>query len=1350
MDGDSGPKLEQGELLAMGSLEDELDFDDSLLNAVARTAPPSRNPAVGDWLGGPDGHRFKILERLGGGGMGCVYRAWDEQLHRKVALKFLLTRRDDAQMVALLRQEARVIAQLDHENIIRLFDVGEWQPDSEVTRFPFLVMESLEGESLAELLERERPGLRSTLRFLAEVAAGLAHAHAQHVIHRDLKPSNIFLTQEGRVKLLDFGLAHLLEAERSSRHSLPMSGTPVYMAPEQWRGDWQDERTDLWAVGVVFYELLTGELPFPDVSFVQLRARVTSAEPMPSVREHHPELPWEVAVLVDTALAKSPSKRFQTAQELYQEVCELEEHLGFRRQPGSAPLPQRRQVTLLACTLVGLEDTGASPPDSEDVGELEAAFHQACALTIQQAGGYLSMSVGNEVLACFGYPHVHEEDAENAVRTGLQLAGHVPEDIRKRLSQRFLQPLAVKVGLHTDVVMVEERTLGTQGQVLTFQGAAPEMVRRLAMQAEPGTVWSSGTTWELVQGAFEAEALPPQAFPLLSGTVNLSVHQVRCERPAVSRFDRKQLISGLTPLVGRERELGELLARWTRARSGQGGGVLLSGEPGIGKSRLIQELGARAAAQGSLWLRFQCWSQGSTSALRPIIELLRHSLREVAPEQRCGVLEAQLEELGLSLEARKLLVSLLMPVLPDLPVLGLSPERRKEATLEALVTLLLRLATRQPVLAVLEDLHWADPSTLELLGRILRRVEGAPVLVVLSARPEFHPPWPSPLGLQTLTLERLSMEESALLVRRTARGQPLPEELVAGLVARTEGIPLFAEEMARLFLGHGAVSGASAVPHTIPLTLQELLLARLDRLPSRLKSLAQLAAVAGRGFNQELLIRLTPRGEATLLRDLEGLVGAELLRPRVGSTGPGYEFRHALFQEAAYQSLPRSTRRKHHRSIAQALVEHFPSLVEEQPEVLAHHYTEAGEVEPAIHSWSRAGELASRRLANEEAIRHLTFALELLRGLPDSPRRTGQELKLLLTLGVPLVQVQGYGSPEAKRIHVRAQELLRAGGETLAHLELPYWSLHAYHFSRANYSLAREVAEFVVGLGQRQHDPELLAQGYRMMSLLSIIWGRLREAQDYSWKAEECSDFDLERHRAVAARQWVNPRVAALAYSYVYQTMFDRPGEAARYERETMDLALRIGHAHTTAFALIQLAVGSHFGEDAQGVLRWTEVAGRLADENRFRMWRAWAVLIQSWGLAALGRPQEGLRLMREASEFLRTSGILAYQFNYNLGIRADILLRLGQPREALATLDEALEWLEAVGERFYEAELYRLRGEALRRLGREEEARENFLQALRSAQAQGASAFERKARQALGLRPLSESPAWVPVHESG
>jgi class 3 adenylate cyclase/tetratricopeptide (TPR) repeat protein len=1331
MEGEYGPELSGSDLLSKDSEREEEDFDDSLLKAVARPAPMLRKPKVGEWLGGKGGHRFQILELLGGGAMGCVFRAWDEHLHRRVALKFLLPKRADEETAALLHQEARAIAQLDHENIVRIFDASDWHTGRETVGLPFLVMECLEGESLASLLRREQPELRRTLRILGEVAAGLAHAHGQHIIHRDLKPSNVFITREGRVKLLDFGLAHLLGSGILSPSFLLSAGTPAYMAPEQWKGEGQDERTDLWAAGVVLYELLTGEIPYHEFSLDQLRAQVTSPEPVPSVLERRPDLPWEIAALVGTALAKSPSQRFQTAQELCQELCELEEHFGFQRPAVTSPL-QRRQVTLLACSLAGPANL-ASEPDREDLGELEAAFHQACAAAIQQRGGYLSLSGGNEVLACFGYPQVHEEDAESAVRTGLHLARHLPEEIQRRLMQRFPHPLAVKVGLHTATVALERSSLGARGQELALRGEALQVVTSLAKQAEPGTVWLSGTTWELVQGAFETQALGKRAFPWLSGTKHLDVHQVQREGPAVSRFDRKHLAGGLLPLVGRERQLEELLARWKQAQEGLAGGVLMYGEPGIGKSRLIREVGERVAAEGGLWLQCQCWSTLSTSALRPVIELLQHFLQEVPPEQRWSVLQERLGRLDLSSEAVHLLSSLLLLVPSGLPVMQLSAERRKEVTLEALVTLLRRVAAKRPVLAVVEDLHWADPSTLALLGCLLRDLEGMRVLLVLSARPEFYPPWSPRSGLHELKLARLPMFQIATVVRQATRGQMLPEEVVTQLAARTDGIPLFAEELARLMLGQSSASDSATVPHTIPLTLQELLLARLDRLPSRLRSLAQLGAVVGPSFSQALLAQLTSRSETALHRDLEGLVAADLLQQRAESTGPSYQFRHALLQEVAYQSLPRSTRRKHHRHIPLALLERFPEVVEAQPEVLAHHYSEAGDVEAAIRSWTRAGELASQRPAYEEAVRHLTHSLRLLRSLPESPERSGQELKLLLTLGVPLVQVQGYGSPEAVRTHARAQELFRAGGETMARLELPYWGLYAYHFSRANYSQARELAEHIVGLGQRRQDPELLAQGYRMMSLISMIWGQLHDAQAYARRAEDCSDFDLERHRAAAAKQWVNPRVAALSYGSVYQSMLDQPSEACRYGGEALELAWRIGQPHTIAFALLQVTIGYHFREDAQGVLKRAQEAARLADEHRFRMWRAWAAPLQSWAMATLGQPREGLSLMRKAIEYLRASGILAYQFHYNLGILADIHLRLGQPRAALATLDKALARLDAVGERFYEAELSRLRGEALRRIGLEEAARESFLQAIRVARAHGAVAFERKAMEALG-----------------
>ncbi|HEX8821366.1 MAG TPA: protein kinase, partial [Archangium sp.] len=418
-------------------LEDS-DFGDELTRAVSQGPALLRTPKCGERLGGTDGRRFEIHEQLGGGAMGRVFRAWDGRLRREVALKFLLPNEqlEEERLLALLQQEAQAIAQLAHANIVRLFDASEWVGASWEPRIPFLVMEYLEGESLSEVLRREgRLELRRALDLLTGIAAGLAHAHAHHVIHRDLKPSNVLLTREGEVKLLDFGLAWLLEEGTShGEDDLPTAGTPAYMAPEQWGGGEQDERTDLWSAGVILHEMLTGEALYPFATLQELRERVLSPEPVPSVRERHPELPREVEPLLAMLLAKDPDRRYQTAQEFGEELRELVERLGLRTKAPRHVAPERRQVTLVSCRLTGLGGL-ANTLDAEDLGEVEEALHQVCTELVQQRGGTIALYLGDEVLACFGYPAVREEDAEHAVQVGLTLARELPAFLHHTLPQ---------------------------------------------------------------------------------------------------------------------------------------------------------------------------------------------------------------------------------------------------------------------------------------------------------------------------------------------------------------------------------------------------------------------------------------------------------------------------------------------------------------------------------------------------------------------------------------------------------------------------------------------------------------------------------------------------------------------------------------------------------------------------------------------------------------------------------------------------------------------------------------------------------------------------------------------------
>ncbi len=976
----------------------ESDFEDSFLREVATAAPRTklRRLFPGERLGGSDGRRFEIIDRLGEGTMGQVFRAHDAELQRVVALKFLFP---SEELAGMGLREARAIARLDHENILRIFDVSEWRDGPGEPPVSFLVMECLQGESLAELLRRERKlELRRALKLMHGVAAGLAHAHEHHIVHRDLKPSNVFITRQGPVKLLDFGLAWLApKGTASVLQELPSAGTPSHMAPEQWRGEQVDERTDIWAAGVMLYELLTGERPYPDLRADALREKVLSPEPVPSLRERHPELPWELESLLAVALAKDPGKRLLSAQELREELRELEEHLRPGRGGQRSVAPQRRQVTLVSCRLAGLSAL-AEQWDSEDFGELEATFHRVASQVIQRHGGSITLCIGDEVLACFGYPVIKEGDSESAVRAGLELPKAVRQALRARPGSS--PELAVQVGIDTDLVMFDDIPPELRGRTPTIQGQAPRIAAWLGRQAGPDQVVLGPSTYSLVKRAFDTVPLGARAF---DGRRTLEVHRVLRSRVVVIRFERTHAGEDrLSPLVGRERELRLLLDAWRRTREGQGGYVLVSGEAGIGKSRLMQELRERVLPEQPLLLTLQCWSQFSASALHPVIEALQRLwLRpELSPQENLRALELRLRERGLTPVQVGLLASLVsLPVAEDSPHLRLTPQRQKEEMMATLAALPMHQEFDRPVLVVVEDLHWADPSTLQLLGFLLEFVHRLRVLLVLSARPEFRPPWGQHPHFQLMALERLSAACTERLVKEVARGQRLPDTVVMQLVARTDGIPLFVEEMTRVILEGGAAAA-------IPLTLQELLLARLDALPRRQKQLAQLCAAVGRSFSQALLALLTGLTDTALRRDLAGLVAAGLLQPWDEDSEPGYQFRHALFQEAALQALPRGARRQYHQRIAQALEERTVKPAG----LLAYHYLAAHDEAKGLEYTRIAARAAKRQYANDEAIQHYHRALEVLSTAEHLPRAGVLEdtRQLTLELAQTLLQAGHY------------------------------------------------------------------------------------------------------------------------------------------------------------------------------------------------------------------------------------------------------------------------------------------------------------------------------------------------------
>jgi class 3 adenylate cyclase len=634
-----------------------------------------------------------------------------------------------------------------------------------------------------------------------------------------------------------------------------------------------------------------------------------------------------------------------------------EDHPSLLASPAAPPPDaERRQLTVLFCDLVD-STVLARQLDPEELREVVRAYQEACAKVIARFEGHIAQYLGDGLLVYFGYPQAHEDDAQRAVRAGLGMV-EVVGQLNTRLGQKWDVQLAVRLGCHTGLVVVGEVGGGTRQEQLAL-GETPNLAARLQGLAAPNTLVISAATWQLLRGFFACQSL---GTPLLKGFAEpLEVYQVLSESTARSRLEAVGSI-GLTPLVGREQEVALLMERWAQVKEGVGQVVLLSGEAGIGKSRLVQVLTEHVAAEPQAWLTpCQCSPYYHNTALYPMIDLLERVAlrfdREEAPPQKLGKLEGFVVQHGLPLaEAVPLLATLLsLPLPTDYAPLTTSLARQKQQTLQALLTILLRIAAQQPVLFVMEDLHWVDPSTLEFLSLLVDQGPTARILTLLTFRPDFSPPWTGRAHLTQLTLPRLPRQQVAELTGRVAHGKALPPEVVAQVVAKTDGVPLFVEELTKMVLESGLLQeheeryalAGPLPPLAIPATLHDSLMARLDRLAT-VKALAQLGATLGREFAYELLQAVAPWDEGTLQQGLHQLVEAEFLYQQGLPPQATYRFKHALIQDAAYQSLLRSTRQRYHQHIAQVVEERFPERCETQPELLAHHYTEAGLGERAV------------------------------------------------------------------------------------------------------------------------------------------------------------------------------------------------------------------------------------------------------------------------------------------------------------------------------------------------------------------------------------------------------------------
>jgi class 3 adenylate cyclase/tetratricopeptide (TPR) repeat protein len=776
--------------------------------------------------------------------------------------------------------------------------------------------------------------------------------------------------------------------------------------------------------------------------------------------------------------------------------------------PSPQPLAERRQLTVMFIDLVG-STTLSQQLDPEDYHARVQAYQSVCSQVIARYEGYIAQYLGDGVLGYFGYPAAHEDDAVRAARAGLEIISAIQEQVPSPLVGEHVlraseggqgegtsgkeRKLQVRIGIHTGPVVVAEIGTGVRTEQLAL-GETPNIAARIQGQANPDEVMISAATYRLVEGLFEAE---DRGQPDLKGIATpLTLYHVVKESEVHSRFE-VVVRKGLTPLIGREHEFGLLRERWERVRDGAGQVVLLSGEPGIGKSRLVEALKEAIEHECARCLELRCSPYAQNSALQPIIEYLQRTL-QFQPEDST---EKKLQKLivgahsraPLQPEAIPLLAAVLsLPHPQDFPALTFSPQKRKEKTHEALVDWLCAEAQQQAVTYAWEDLHWADPSTLELLTLFLQQVPTTRLLTVLTFRPEFTSPWDAHSYLGQINLSRLGRSHVETMVEKVTGGKTLPQEVIQQIVSKTDGVPLFVEELTKSVVEQNV--GASNTPLLgIPTTLQDALMARLDRLGPA-KEIAQIGATLGREFPYELLHAVSPLHEETLQQGLRQLVETELVFQSGVPPQARYLFKHALVQDTAYQSLLKSRRQQLHQQVAQVLTEQFPQTVETQPELVAHHYTEARLIVQAVPYWQRAGERASQRSAYVEAISHLNKGLELLKTLPDTPARAQQELGLQIILGPGLMATKGAVAPEVEKAYNRAGELCQQVGEPLQLFPI-LWGLANFYAPRAEIQTVRELAEQMRTLAQRMQAPPLLLRAHQMLGVMSFFLGEFAPAR---------------------------------------------------------------------------------------------------------------------------------------------------------------------------------------------------------------------------------------------------------------
>jgi class 3 adenylate cyclase/predicted ATPase len=986
---------------------------------------------------------------------------------------------------------------------------------------------------------------------------------------------------------------------------------------------------------------------------------------------------------------------------------------------------EHRQLTVLFCDLVG--STALSGLlDPEEYRNVMLTYDRVASDVIARFAGHVAQYQGDGIVAYFGWPAAHGDDAERAVRAGLSLLEAIEKTNCDAPIERRIE---VRVGIHTGPVVVGE--VGGVGSVgIAALGETPNVAARVQATAEPNSVLITAATHRLIVGVFVEEDLRERTLRGVSRPINL--YRVLRASGARSRF-HAAAARGLTPFVGREEQRTLLRGRFDLVEEGEGQVAVITGEAGIGKSRLVEQFRDDLGENPHSWVEASCSPFSQETPFAPMVDLLNNLVAfrgEESPQERLTALEQRLDAVHLKQpETIRLLGELLnIPVPEQYPKLSISPEAQRIRLIATLVNWVTASARTQTIVLTLEDLQWADPSTLDLYHVLTEQAATVPLMVILTARPEFRIPWPVRAHHMHLTLGRLNRRQTREMATRVTATVMLPEDLLSTVVERTDGVPLFVEELTKVIV---EPAGATTIAeHNVPVTLADSLMARLDRL-GEAKEIAQIASIIGREFSYAMLAAIAGKREAELGMALSLLVDAELVHARGIAPEASYLFKHALVQDIAYQSLLRTKRRFYHRRIAEVLEQRFPQSAETQPELVGHHYSEAGLAEPAIPYWRRAGERAAKRGSNVEAVSHLRRGLALIETVATRAAFAEEELLTLMVLGPALMTLMSSSAPEVQQVYARARQLAENTGK-LSELFTAIWGSWLVAITSGDSPALRRFADELFSIARDQHDTGFLLQSHHAAWPTAFFFGEIWGMHEYVGAGLALYNKDAHRSHALLYAGH-DPAVCGYTLDATGLQILGYPEQALVQLERGLELARELGHLPTTVHALWFGAELYFLRGDARMTLQlmdqWLPMASRYASTAG----AANMTILRGWSIVTCEDSKAGLSLIREGVDRLRATGS-RFQVAYRLGRAVAALHRAGETTEAMALLSDSFEAINTIGECWYEAELCRMKGELL--LAQESlsarQAEDSLRDAIKIARRQSAKSWELRATTSL------------------